>query len=116
MQAKGAVHGYTGAIWTGITTLQLAKVVEEALTIDKTGLYNMVPEDTISKYDLLRLFNEYIRTEKIVIEPDASVSTDKSLRKTRFLLNHDVPDYRTMVMELSEWIRKHEGMYPHYFC
>ncbi|XRD23805.1 hypothetical protein AABM34_15205 [Lysinibacillus fusiformis] len=31
MHQKGPIHGYTGAIWTGVTTLTLAKAMEQAV-------------------------------------------------------------------------------------
>ena len=67
MQQKGPIYGYTKAIWTGQTTLQLAKTMELAVKENVSGLINMVPEEPISKFDLLELFNKYFRTCSINI-------------------------------------------------
>ena len=57
MQQHGEVNGYIKAIWTGQTTLQLAKMMEEAAKEKIHGLYNAVPDSSISKYDLLSQIN-----------------------------------------------------------
>ncbi len=114
MKQEETVNGYTGAIWTGQTTLQLAKTMEVAAREKAHGLYNMVPDQAISKYDLLRLFNHYLRNDSIRILPVEGVAADKSLKRTRFDFAYRVPDYDVMVAELAEWIMRHKGMYPHY--
>ena len=58
MQQKGPINGFTGAIWTGQTTLQLAKTIEQAAKCRAYGLYNAVPDESINKYELLLLFNK----------------------------------------------------------
>lgn len=114
MQQHGKVTGYTEAIWTGQTTLQLAKTMEAAAKERVHGLYNMVPDKSISKYELLCLFNKYIRKEKVTIIPDAKMAADKSLKRTRWGFDYRIPDYETMVAELAEWMRTHKELYPHY--
>ena len=52
MQQKGEINGYTKAMWTGQTTLQLAKTMEAAAKEKAHGLYNTVPDHSISKYEL----------------------------------------------------------------
>lgn len=114
LQQRNGVEGYTGAIWTGVTTLQLAKTMEIAAEKKVHGLYNMVPDTWISKYDLLKLFNQYLREEQISITPVNKVAADKSLKRTNFGFDYQVPDYEQMIAELSEWMRNHKNLYPHY--
>lgn len=114
MQQHGEVTGYTGAMWTGQTTLQLAKTMEAAAKERAHGLYNTVPDTSISKCDLLGLFNKYIRKEKVTIVPVDKMAADKSLKRTRWKFGYKIPDYETMVAELAVWIRDHKGLYPHY--
>ncbi|MBP3360166.1 MAG: SDR family oxidoreductase [Clostridia bacterium] len=114
MKQKAEINGYTKAMWTGQTTLQLAKTMEAAAAERASGLYNMVPEQSISKYDLLQLFNKYLRDGKIKINPTDSFVADKSLRRTRFDFNYKIPDYEKMVSEAAQWIKTHKEMYPHY--
>ena len=114
LQQHGEVSGYTGAMWTGQTTLQLAKTMETAAKEKVHGLYNMVPDTSISKYGLLLLFNQYIRKEKITVIPSDKITADKSLERTRWDFTYAIPDYEIMVSELSEWMKDHRSLYPHY--
>lgn len=114
MQQHGEVTGYTRAMWTGQTTLQLAKTMEMAARERAHGLYNTVPDNSISKCDLLGLFNKYIRKEKVRIIPVDKMAADKSLKRTRWDFNYSIPDYEKMVAELGEWMRQHRALYPHY--
>lgn len=115
MKQEGTVSGFTGAIWTGQTTLQLAKTMEEASKRRAHGLYNTVPDSAINKYELLKLFNKYIRREPIEIVPEDKFVADKSLKRTRYEgFDYKIPDYETMIKELGEWMREHKDLYPHY--
>ncbi len=114
MQQKGSVNGFTGAIWTGQTTLQLAKTIEAAIKEKAHGLYNAVPDTWICKCDLLKLFNKYIRNNEIEVIPVDGMAADKSLKRTRWDFNFKIPDYEQMVAELADWIRGHKNLYPHY--
>ena len=114
MQQHGEINGFTKAMWTGQTTLQLAKTMEVAAREPAHGLYNTVPDTSISKYDLLCLFNKYLRNDTLKINPIDGVNADKSLKRTRFDFGYLIPDYETMVAELAEWTIHHKNMYPHY--
>jgi len=114
LQQNVEVNGYTKAMWTGQTTLQLAKTMEVAAKEKAHGLYNTVPDHSISKYDLLKLFNRYFKGDSIKINPVEGVCADKSLKRTKFDFNYLIPDYETMVAELADWMKKHKDLYPHY--
>lgn len=115
MQQPGpSVNGYTGAIWTGQTTLQLAKTMEVAAKDRAHGLVNAVPDSSITKYDLLKLFNKYLRNDELTINPVDGVTADKSLIRTNFDFTYIIPDYETMVAELADWMKAHKSLYPHY--
>ena len=114
MQQNGEIEGYEGAIWTGQTTLQLAKTMEIVAAENVSGLYNAVPEGSITKYELLCLFNKYIRKKKVKIIPVKGISADKSLKRTRWDFSYKIPDYEVMVSELAEWIMDNKELYPHY--
>lgn len=115
MQQQGEVQGYTRAIWTGQTTLQLAKTIEAAAQERICGLYHMVPDSSISKYDLLVLFNIYLRKNEISVIPNDTIISDKSLNRTRFAFDYRIPDYEQMVAELAGWMSQHQKLYSHYY-
>ena len=114
MKQSLPINGFTKAMWTGQTTLQLAKTMEIAAKERAFGLYNTVPDHSISKYDLLKLFNKYLRSDSIQINPIDGVNADKSLKRTRFDFSYIIPDYEVMISELADWVIKHKDMYPHY--
>lgn len=108
------LKGFKKAIWTGQTTLQLAKTMEAAAYQRAHGIINIVPDCCITKYDLLQLFNTYLRNGKVEIEAVEEINLDKSLRRTNFEFDYKVPDYTSMISELSDWINEHKELYPHY--
>jgi len=114
MQQKGEIQGYRRAMWTGLTTLELAKAMEAAAAEGAHGLYNMVYDEPISKYDLLGLLNTHLRQGAITITPADTVAADKSLVRTRFDFSYRIPSYDVMVAELADWMRAHRALYPHY--
>lgn len=114
MKQTGPIKGYTSAIWTGLTTLQLAKVMESAAKERVSGLFNMVYDEPVNKFELLSLFNKYFRSNQIIIEPYTGVELNKSLKRTNFSFDFQIPDYDIMVHELSKWVSAHKYLYPHY--
>jgi dTDP-4-dehydrorhamnose reductase len=114
LQQKGTVNGYTGAIWTGVTTLTLAKAMEKAIEDNLSGLYNLVNNSSISKHDLLHLFNKYFKENEIKIEKQESFKLDKTLRNTREDFLFYVPSYEQMISEMKEWVDSHPNYYTHY--
>ena len=114
MKQAGPINGYTKAMWTGQTTLQLAKTMEAAAKEKAHGLYNTVPDHAVSKYDLLQLFNHYLRDDAISITPVDGINADKSLKRTRYDFGYRIPDYPVMVRELADWVIRHKELYPHY--
>lgn len=114
MQQNGEVNGFTKAMWTGQTTLQLAKTMEIAAQQRISGLINMVPTENISKYELLKLFNKHLRNSELIIKPVDGVVTDKTLIRINDEFDYQIPDYDTMIREMAEWMRNHKELYPHY--
>jgi len=114
-QRNITIKGYTGAMWTGVTTLTLAKAMEQAIKEGLTGLYNLVNNESISKHHLLCLFNKYFRNDTIQIVPDDKLKLDKSLRHKRNDFTFRVPSYEQQVVEMKEWIDRHKELYPHYY-
>lgn len=114
MIQKDKVDGYTQVKWTGLTSLELAKIIELISVKSCSGLYNMVPLDYISKYQLLMLFNQHIRKDKIQISKSATPVCNKVLIRTRYDFGYVVPSYESMIKELADWMREHKNLYPHY--
>lgn len=114
MKQNGSINGFTKTIWTGQTTVQLAKTMEYVAKEKISGLYNAVPKTSISKYALLELFNKYLKNNSITINPVEGITLNKSLISSSFGDDYIIPDYEQMVREMAEWIKLHKEMYPHY--
>lgn len=110
----GETLGFTKAIWNGITTIELARGINAALEQNLTGLYHLVPEHNISKYDLLRLFVTEFDRSDITVKPDNRLAVDKTLINTRTDFDFTVSDYPTMIREMRKWIEAHSNIYQHY--
>ncbi len=108
------LNGFTGAVWTGQTTLQLAKTMEAAIQQNAVGLVNAVPSEEITKYELLCLFNKIFYNDRKTIVPVIGLVADKSLRRTNWNFDYKIPGYEEMLEELYEWMKQHRTLYPHY--
>lgn len=114
MHQDGDINGFTRAIWTGQTTLQLARTIETATLNGIAGLYNTVPDHAISKFDLLGLFNQYLRGGAVRIHPQDTFVCDKTLLASDVPFCRAIPDYAQMVREMADWMQAHRALYPHY--
>lgn len=114
MTKNGSIKGYANAIWTGLTTLELAKAMECAAGEHVSGLVNMVPQISISKLNLLQLFNEKFRNGKVEIISDDFICLDKTLVRTNFDSSFRPKDYSEQIAEMADWVTIHRDLYPHY--
>jgi len=114
MKQSGTINGFGKVMWTGLTTLQLAKAMEAAAEKKVHGLFNMVHKENISKCDLLRLFNKYFRDGAVNIVEKNDVVSDKTLVRTNFEFDYIIPSYEVMVSEMADWVKAHKELYPHY--
>ncbi len=81
---RGGVKGYTRAIFSGLPTCELAKVIRDQVLprTELHGLYHVAAQP-ISKYDLLQMANrEY--DKGLQIEQDDYLRIDRSLNASRF--------------------------------
>ena len=115
MKQTGTVYGYTNVIWNGITTLQLAKCIIPALTNNVTGLYHLVPDAGICKYDLLSMFNEKLRQNRIKIVGRESDRLNRTLVNTHRNFIFDIADYQNQMNDLNAWMKEHSRIYPRYY-
>lgn len=114
MAQDGEINGYSNAIWNGVTTLTLAKAINKALTNNICGLYNLVNNSVINKFELLSLFNQNFKNDCVKINIDPTYSINKSLVNSRDDFDFVVPSYSDMILEMKDWIEEHSELYPHY--
>lgn len=102
---NSVVGGYTGAFWSGLTTIELANVIMHILEHNISGLIQVAPQEKIDKYSLLKLFNEIFRNNLITVNADDDYKVDKSLISIRKDFNYNVPQYAQMLKEMKSWIQ-----------
>ena len=107
------IQGYTDAIWSGVTTLELAKAVKWAMDFDVTGLYHVTNNTPISKFELLSLFKKYTGKE-IGITQVPGKCVDKSFIDTRLLIGYRIPSYGQMVADMVTLIANNRRLYSQY--
>ncbi len=84
LSQKGTVKGYLKAIFSGLTTYEIAKLLEEhVIPLEGlSGIYH-ISTKPISKFTLLQLVAETYRHD-IKIVPDEAIHIDRSLNSSRF--------------------------------
>jgi len=113
MNQSDDISGFTKAIWSGVTTIELAKAVNWSIDHHITGLYHVTNNSSISKYDLLQLFQKYIKKD-ISIERFDGEKADKSFIDTRLLRDYKIPSYERMVSDMVGLIANNRLLYSHY--
>lgn len=102
---QSGVLGYTKAVFSGLTTVELAQVIHDFVVArtDMRGVYH-VSADAIDKYALLRKVAE-IYQKTIDITPDNKVAIDRSLDSTRFktVTGYKPPNWTELITRMREF-------------
>lgn len=114
LQQKGEVKGFANAIWTGLTTLEYAKTIEHLLGQKAHGIFQAAPKDSISKYELLKLFESHFPGNRTIVKVDNS-RVDKSL--VPFWGDYVIQTlpYEEQIVDMKHWIENHPDLYPLYY-
>ena len=99
LSQTGAIQGFTRAIFSGLPTVELARVIRDYV-IPKSELHGLyhVSATPISKFDLLSLVAK-IYGKKIEIIPEGEFIIDRSLNSERFQTEtgYSAPDWPALV-------------------
>lgn len=102
---EGAVKGFTQAVFSGLPTVELAKIVRDHVLPRRelSGLYH-VSAEPIAKYDLLTMIAaRYGKSIKIV--PDGEFVINRSLNSDRFraATGYQPPSWRELVTSMQSF-------------
>ena len=106
LSQEGEVKGFTKAIFSGLTTLEICRVVEKILVQPQlSGLYQ-VSAESVSKYSLLKTLCEKLG-KNIRIVPDGGFICDRSLCSEKFKSDAGwvSPSWDRMLTELAAQIK-----------
>lgn len=102
---QGAVKGFTRAVFSGLPTMELARVMRDFVVPDAglRGLYH-VSADPINKFDLLTLVAQAYG-KSTTITPDDKLVIDRSLDSSRFrtLTGYQPPAWPELVRRMREF-------------
>lgn len=102
-QRGKSVNGFQNAIYSGLTTQALAKVVTQVIRdhSDLVGLYQ-VASQPISKFDLITKLNEILQLH-LTVEENTSYLCDRSLDGSKFRddTGISVPSWETMLSDFA---------------
>jgi dTDP-4-dehydrorhamnose reductase len=103
-QQGKSVPGYTRAIFSGLTTMALSRLLARVIQDhqDLTGIWHVASEP-ISKFDLLHLVREIYGLD-IELYPDREIEVDRSLNAARFNdeTGYVVPKWQEMIEEMHQ--------------
>ncbi len=107
------INGYTQAYWGGVTTLQLAIAIENAIEESLSGLIHLTNGVRISKFDLVSIFKEVFNKD-VFIQANDHYKVDKSLAvSAQTKLLGEVPSYEKMVKDMKSWMEENRELYRH---
>ncbi len=107
---SGEVNGFANSIWTGVTTIEYAKAVEWLLLNNRHGVFQLVPDYAISKYELLCIFEKNYPANRIIKRID-NTRTDKSLIAA--CGGYEVPSYEQQIADMKKWTDSHRYIYKY---
>lgn len=111
MQQNDIVSGYSHAYWSGITTVELAKVIHQTIQQDIKGLLIVAGNPKIDKYSLLKLFNSIFRNDSLTVTENSNYKVDKSMYSSRNDFRYSIPTYKEMIQEMKHWIDEYYSNY-----
>lgn len=108
---RGTIRGYRQAIYSGLVSTELARVIEKILLHHPrlSGIWHVASEP-INKYDLLVHLSERLGRNDVVIEPFDGLECDRSLNGTAFCrqTGYIAPSWPEMLDELAVQIKERE--------
>ena len=113
LSQTGNLTGFRRAIYSGLTTIEMARVVERLLINYPTlsGVWHVASQTPINKYDLLVELSHFLNRQDIQIKPDDSFVCDRSLIGDAFSqqTGYISPSWPVMLKELAEAVEAREA-------
>lgn len=110
MNKDTEVNGFTQAFWGGVTTIELAKIIEYSIFNNLKGLVHVTNGNSISKYDLLNLFNDEFK-KGLKINSVEGKKVDKSLETQFPSYLPSIPSYTKMIHDMKLFMEAHRSLY-----
>ena len=110
---NGKIEGYDNVIYSGITTIRMAKIIDFILkeNLNLSGIYN-ISSIPISKYDLLKLLINSFDL-KIDISKTAQIKSNKVLISKKFteITGIKTPNWTDLISEFKQDCETYSDIY-----
>jgi len=108
---SGEVKGFVRAIYSGFTTIEMARIIEKILLEqpDMRGVWQ-VASQPVDKFTLLSMLQERLDDDRRTVVKDESFVCDRSLVGQRFdeAVGYEAPAWSSMLDELAVQIKERE--------
>lgn len=102
-QSNKKIKGFSEVIYAGITTVKMAEIVLKIINFypNLSGIYN-ISSKPISKYDLLKMFNDHFAINTI-IEKDNNYKSNKNLISDKLFIEIGIekPNWTDLISQLE---------------
>jgi dTDP-4-dehydrorhamnose reductase len=109
---SGYVSGFKNAFWSGITTLELTKVIINFKNDFPTGLYHLTNGIPISKFDLLNIINDSFLDSRVLINENKDYVSHKGLLKST-QLDFNIGSYKHQMLEMRNYLLNNKLKYDY---
>ena len=110
---NGKIEGYDNVIYSGITTIRMAKIIDFILNknLNLSGIYN-IGSIPISKYELLKMLNKAFNLE-IDIRKITQIKSNKVLISKKFteIKGLKTPNWNDLISEFKEDCETYSDIY-----
>ncbi len=112
LNEKNEIKGFSNAIFSGLTTLEIAKFVKNFIIPETkiSGIYHLSSKP-ISKYNLLKMINDLYNVNHKITKFD-EIIIDRSLNSNqlRKVTGYSPPEWDQMIREMKEWNKNYEKL------
>lgn len=105
-QKNKTINGYTNYLWNGLTCLELAKIIHKIISTNSfwKGTRHIYSPDTVSKYDIACLVNQFFDLNININEFSLDTKIDRTLSSIfNNSLDLNVQSIKNQIMELKSF-------------
>lgn len=115
LKHKAEINGYTNHYWNGVTTLDFSRVIRGVIRSNgfEAGITHLIPADQVSKYQLLKEFQQAFHRDDITINAyphevaiNRTLATIYPYRNSNLWTQagyNDPPTVHEMVQNYARW-------------
>ena len=114
-QNNTVINGFTHHLWNGVTTLQFAQLCKTIIKnkqfdalVEESNIHHFTPNNTVSKYELMQLFEEIYKRGVIINKYDGDIILDRTLQTKFNSINSMFPSstIKDALIELGSYINE----------